>query len=74
LARELVGFLPAGFGVLPKAAIAYAGTLAVGRAALWYYQTGRHMPQTQLQALRGASWQEAKQAAQSIVQRLKRAG
>lgn len=74
LARELVGFLPAGFGVVPKAAIAYAGTLAVGRAAAWYYETGRAMPEAQLRLLRKASLSEAKQAVQGIAQRFKRAG
>lgn len=74
LARELVGFLPAGLGVVPKAAIAYAGTLAVGRAATWYYETGRAMPEAQLRLLRKASLSEAKQAVIGIAQRLKRAG
>lgn len=74
LARELVGFLPAGLGVVPKAAIAYAGTLAVGHAATWYYETGRAMPDAQLRLLRKASLSEAKQAVLGIAQRLKRAG
>lgn len=38
-ARQLVGLIP-GFGVLPKTAIAYAGTYAVGRGALQWYETG----------------------------------
>jgi len=74
LARELVGFLPAGLGVVPKAAIAYAGTLAIGRAAVWYYETGRKMPESQLRLLRKASLSEAKQAMLGITQRLRRAG
>nr|CAA9281160.1 hypothetical protein AVDCRST_MAG63-3596 [uncultured Armatimonadetes bacterium] len=41
LARELVGFVPAGIGAALKGTIAYSGTFALGRAALWYYQTGR---------------------------------
>jgi uncharacterized protein (DUF697 family) len=74
LARELVGFLPAGLGVVPKAAIAYAGTLAAGRAAAWYYETGRALPEAQLRLLRKASLSEAKQTVQGIAQRFKRAG
>jgi len=34
LARELVGLIPAGFGLAAKSAIAYSGTVAVGRT-LW---------------------------------------
>jgi uncharacterized protein (DUF697 family) len=40
VARELVGFVPAGVGAALKATIAYTGTVAVGQAAMWYYQTG----------------------------------
>lgn len=39
IARQLVGLVP-GFGILPKVAIAYAGTYAMGRAALQWYETG----------------------------------
>ena len=41
LARELVGIVPGGVGVALKATIAYSGTAAAGKAALWYYQTGK---------------------------------
>ena len=39
LARQLVGLIP-GWGVIPKVAIAYAGTYAIGRGALQWYETG----------------------------------
>lgn len=39
IARQLVGLIP-GLGVLPKTAIAYAGTWAIGRGALQWYETG----------------------------------
>jgi uncharacterized protein (DUF697 family) len=39
IARQLIGLIP-GFGVLPKTAIAYAGTYAIGRGALQWYETG----------------------------------
>jgi uncharacterized protein (DUF697 family) len=73
LARELVGFLPVGLGVVPKAVIAYAGTVAIGRAAEWYYDTGRKMPASQLDALRAASLREAKEAVRGIAQKFKKA-
>ena len=40
LARESVSFLPLLAGTIPKVAIAYAGTFAVGRAADYYYRYG----------------------------------
>jgi uncharacterized protein (DUF697 family) len=40
LAREAVSFLPLLAGTIPKVAIAYAGTFAVGRAADYYYRFG----------------------------------
>lgn len=40
LARELVGKIPLGGGLIPKAAIAYAGTYVVGRSAERLYRVG----------------------------------
>ena len=40
IARELVAKIPFGGGLLPKAAIAYAGTWLVGRSLDKYYRTG----------------------------------
>jgi uncharacterized protein (DUF697 family) len=37
IARELIGLVPGGIGVAVKAAVAYAGTYSVGRAAAYYY-------------------------------------
>ena len=74
LAREAVGFLPAGFGVVPKAVIAYAGTVAVGKAAAWYYETGRKMPESQLRQIYAESAARARGLVRDIGQRLKRAG
>ncbi len=41
VAREAASFLPLAAGTLPKVAIAYAGTLAAGRGADFYYRTTR---------------------------------
>ena len=41
LARELVGKIPWGAGLVPKAAIAYAGTRVVGLSLERYYRLGR---------------------------------
>ncbi|MCC7023808.1 MAG: hypothetical protein IT338_13385 [Thermomicrobiales bacterium] len=40
LAREATNFLPFAAGAIPKLAIAYAGTMVVGKAAEFYYRTG----------------------------------
>ncbi len=40
IARELVGKIPLGGGLIPKAAIAWAGTFVVGRAVEQVYLTG----------------------------------
>ncbi len=40
LARELVGKIPFGGGLIPKAAVAYAGTLVVGLGLERYYRIG----------------------------------
>jgi hypothetical protein len=42
LARELAGKIPWGGGLVPKAAIAYAGTHVVGLSLERYYRMGRH--------------------------------
>jgi uncharacterized protein (DUF697 family) len=39
-ARQAATWLPFAAGTIPKVAIAYAGTMAVGRAAEFYYRTG----------------------------------
>lgn len=68
LARELVGFVPAGVGLAIKGAIAYSGTVAVGRAALWYYQTGKQPTNAQIQQAYAESEAEAKQEVNAIIQ------
>jgi hypothetical protein len=41
LARELVGMIPWGAGLIPKAAIAYAGTRVAGMSLERYYRLGK---------------------------------
>lgn len=43
VAREVASFVPFAAGTIPKVAIAYAGTLSVGKAADFYYRFG-HKP------------------------------
>lgn len=44
IARSLVGMMPLGLGIVPKIAMAFAGTYAVGQAASYFYTTGRKPP------------------------------
>jgi uncharacterized protein (DUF697 family) len=50
LAREATSLLPFAAGTIPKLAIAYAGTIAVGRAAEVYYRTGLKPTREQMRA------------------------
>jgi uncharacterized protein (DUF697 family) len=68
LARELVGLVPAGVGVALKATIAYSGTVAIGKSALWYYQTGKKPSPEAIRAAYEESQEEAKQAVEELQQ------
>lgn len=48
IARELVSKIPFGGGIVPKGAIAYAGTAAVGEGLIFYFTTGRHMTKAEV--------------------------
>lgn len=47
VARELVGMIPWGGGLIPKAAIAYAGTRVVGLSLERYYRLGKAYTRTE---------------------------
>lgn len=66
LARELVGLVPGGVGVALKASIAYSGTAAVGKAALWYYQTGKTPSPEAIRAAYGEAETDAKQEVEAL--------
>lgn len=48
VAREAAALLPFAAGTIPKVAIAYVGTMAVGRAAEFYYRTGLKPSRSQM--------------------------
>lgn len=48
LAREATTLLPFAAGTVPKLVIAYVGTMAIGRAAEFYYRTGMRPSQEQI--------------------------
>jgi uncharacterized protein (DUF697 family) len=70
IARELISHIPLGGGLIPKGAIAYAGTYAVGKALAFYHHDLRHPSLEQRRALyreglnRGRSFGETLPAAQ----------
>ncbi|MBC8104348.1 MAG: hypothetical protein H7Z41_17365 [Cytophagales bacterium] len=68
VARELVGLVPAGIGAALKAGIAYSGTVAVGKAALFYYQTGKKATPAQIREAYDESQDEAKRAVEALKQ------
>jgi uncharacterized protein (DUF697 family) len=47
-AREAASFIPLAAGTIPKVAIAFVGTMTVGRAADYYYRFGKKPPKSQL--------------------------
>ena len=65
IARSLVGLIPA-WGIVPKVAVAYAGTYAVGYAILSWYQSGRKLSQKQMQALYVQAFSQGKEYARKL--------
>ncbi len=66
LARELVGVVPGGVGVIAKGSVAYAGTYTVGRAAQIYYAHGNPPSAEERQRI----YHEALERARAIVTRM----
>lgn len=66
LARELAGMIPAGVGVVAKTAIAYSGTITVGKAALFYYQHGRQMTADEIRNVHKESEAAARAEAERV--------
>lgn len=63
IARELVGKIPLGGGLVPKAAVAYAGTYVAGQSLERYYRIGYGMTREE----RRESYEEAYNRGKSIV-------
>jgi len=64
VARQLVGLVPGGVGMVVKGMVAYAGTLTVGRAAAWFYATGKSPSQAERERLYRQAWEEAREKSQ----------
>ena len=68
IARQLVGLIP-GFGMLPKVAVAYAGTYAVGHSAALWYGKGEVLSQSALRQLYRQALELGKQRTRELVDR-----
>lgn len=71
MARSLVGLIPA-WGIVPKVAVAYAGTYVVGQVVWQWYLTGRHISNQQMRALYVQALQSGKTFARTMASRLPR--
>ncbi len=62
LARELVGKIPFGGGLIPKGAIAFAATYVIGKGLARLYETGHAMERCERKRLYREAHEEASQA------------
>ncbi len=69
IARELVGVLP--FGFLPRAMIAYAGTVTVGKAAQLYYETGETVTSAQARRLYREAYEASRERVRALAESLR---
>jgi uncharacterized protein (DUF697 family) len=68
LARQLVGFIPV-LGLVPKVAIAYGGTYAIGRAIAGWAQEGRAVSAETVQRFSREGLERGRELARSLVDR-----
>ena len=73
-ARELIGLVPGGIGLVVKGSIAYAGTYTVGKAAVIYYSTGKKLTTPRLRQLYRDSLKEAGLRIRPLLQRVRPIG
>lgn len=72
IARELVGKIPLGGGLLPKAAIAYAGTRVVGMSMERYYRIGYGYTRSERQVAYEQALERGKTIANAMLSGFKR--
>jgi hypothetical protein len=71
LARNLVGKIPLGGGLIPKAAIAYAGTYVVGKGLDKLHRTGNGFDKKERRALYDSAVERGKVVVGRLVERVK---
>jgi len=67
LARELVGKIPLGGGLIPKGAIAYAGTYVVGKGLERYHHTSQRLTRAERRGVYQAAYERGKNVLQGLV-------
>jgi len=67
-ARRLVGLIPA-WGLIPKIAVAYAGTYIIGEAVFYWYAYGKKLTSAQLQEKYAQAMVEGKKKAREIIKK-----
>jgi uncharacterized protein (DUF697 family) len=70
IARQLVGLIPA-YGVIPKIAVAYAGTYAVGQAIYQWCANGEKLRPGYLKSLYVAAFKRGREVAHTILAKRK---
>jgi uncharacterized protein (DUF697 family) len=71
VARQLVGLIPI-WGIVPKVAVAYAGTYVVGHVVLRWYLTGRHITPKQMRQLYRQSFRQGQKVARELIAKVPR--
>lgn len=71
IARELVSKIPFGGGIIPKGAIAYAGTAAIGEGLIFFYSTGNRMTKGEMTKIFKQTYSEASGIVKSLFDRLR---
>jgi hypothetical protein len=72
IARELVGKIPAGGGLLPKAAIAYAGTWVVGSSVERFYRLGYAYTRSERSAAYSQAFEQGKDIVETFLKNVRR--
>jgi hypothetical protein len=68
IARELVGKIPFGGGLIPKAAIAYAGTVVAGRVLERLYREGYAMSRQERKDAYEGAFETGKRVARQLLE------
>lgn len=71
LARNLVSKIPFGGGLIPKGAVAYAGTMAVGEGVIFFYRTGRRMTRQEVSEAFRKAYSDAVGTVRSLVDKFR---
>lgn len=71
LARELVGKIPAGGGLVSKGLVSFAGTYAVGKSLDKFFRMGDRMTRAERNEHYADAYQKGRSVVEAIVERLK---